>query len=276
MNQSEITESTRRGLRDPRFSETEIAAMTLLGVQKFGNTIKMVAPSYFRGRSISTSYTHIFDWPSDCQSVLNVFDAMTNSTAITAATAASPISITATAHGLAEDDIVLITGVLGNTDANGTFKITYDDANTVTLDGSTGATAYTSGGQIIKLSSSFSKMTKKEAWDQNLTSRNGWYPEGKKIIIDYLSFTNDIIVDYIKRPDAIDDIPEEYHMGLVGWNVTRLLKVPQPDSKDYQDLVNSFASNKELYNSTLKSIEATFLSNTEPNEIYDVERWNII
>lgn len=69
-----------------------------------------------------------------------------DSGAITGATNASPIVVTSASHGLATGDRVTIAGVVGNTAANGTFTITRLDANTYSLDGSTGNGPYTSGG----------------------------------------------------------------------------------------------------------------------------------
>ena len=69
---------------------------------------------------------------------------------ITAATNTSPISVTATGHGLSEYDVVTITAVAGNTAANGVWAVHVTDANTITLLGSTGNAAYTSGGVINK------------------------------------------------------------------------------------------------------------------------------
>ncbi len=65
---------------------------------------------------------------------------------ITGATNASPIVITSANHGLTTGQRVTITGVGGNTNANGTWTITVIDANTFSLNGSTGNSAYTSGG----------------------------------------------------------------------------------------------------------------------------------
>ena len=73
-------------------------------------------------------------------------------TAITAATNATPIVVTSTAHGLEDDDIVTISGVGGNTAANGTFKVAGKTANTFNLTtvaagaNVAGNGAYTSGG----------------------------------------------------------------------------------------------------------------------------------
>jgi len=66
--------------------------------------------------------------------------------AITGATNAAPISVTATAHGLETGDIVQNSGVGGNLAANGQFVITKVDANTFTLNNSNGSGNYTSGG----------------------------------------------------------------------------------------------------------------------------------
>jgi hypothetical protein len=72
--------------------------------------------------------------------------AVKNSGSVTGATNASPISITSASHGLTTGTRVTITGVLGNTAANGTFNVTVVDANTFTLDSSSGNGPYTSGG----------------------------------------------------------------------------------------------------------------------------------
>lgn len=59
---------------------------------------------------------------------------------------ASPIAITAAGHGLSTGNQVEISGVLGNTAANGSFVVTVLDANTFRLDGSTGNGTYAGGG----------------------------------------------------------------------------------------------------------------------------------
>lgn len=71
--------------------------------------------------------------------------------AITGATNATPIVITSNGHGLANNDSVAITGVGGNTAANGIWSIQNVAANTFELAGSTGSGAYTSGGTWYKL-----------------------------------------------------------------------------------------------------------------------------
>lgn len=78
-------------------------------------------------------------------------DVITSATAITAATNASPIVITATAHGLVTGSKVTILAVGGNTAANANWTVTKIDADTFSLDGSTGNSAYTSGGTIQKM-----------------------------------------------------------------------------------------------------------------------------
>lgn len=71
--------------------------------------------------------------------------------AITGATNAAPIAITATAHGLATGNRVMIARVGGNTNANGIWLVTVTSVDAFTLDGSSGNAAYTSGGRVIKL-----------------------------------------------------------------------------------------------------------------------------
>lgn len=69
-----------------------------------------------------------------------------DSASITGATHASPIVVTSAAHGLSNGTRVTITGVGGNTAANGTFVVANKTADTFELEGSTGNGAYTSGG----------------------------------------------------------------------------------------------------------------------------------
>lgn len=78
--------------------------------------------------------------------------------AITGATNASPIAITATAHGFSNGDVVNILGVGGNLAANGIFQVSGAATNTFNLvnyfDGTTnttGSAAYTSGGIAVNL-----------------------------------------------------------------------------------------------------------------------------
>lgn len=66
--------------------------------------------------------------------------------AVTAATNASPIVLTSTGHSLSTGDVISVSGVVGNTAANGVFTVTKVDANTFSLNGSTGNGAYVSGG----------------------------------------------------------------------------------------------------------------------------------
>jgi len=65
---------------------------------------------------------------------------------ISGATNASPIQITSAAHGLFSGMTVVISGVGGNTAANGSWRITKVDADNFRLVGSTGNGSYTSGG----------------------------------------------------------------------------------------------------------------------------------
>lgn len=68
---------------------------------------------------------------------------------VTGATNASPIVVTtASAHGLASGDFATISGVIGNTSANGTWNITVLSPTTFSLNGSSGNAAYVGGGIV--------------------------------------------------------------------------------------------------------------------------------
>ena len=93
--------------------------------------------------SVSNLNTTIPSAPTGV-TTLTKTDAITGT--ITGATNASPIVITSAGHGLSTGDQVSITGVVGNTAANGVRAIISLSSSTFSLTGSTGSGAYISGG----------------------------------------------------------------------------------------------------------------------------------
>jgi len=81
----------------------------------------------------------------------NVSDAAART--ISNATNATPIVITTTvAHGYSSGDYVFVSGVLGNTAANGSWRIASASGSTFQLVGSAGNGAYASGGTVVNQS----------------------------------------------------------------------------------------------------------------------------
>lgn len=70
---------------------------------------------------------------------------------ITGATNANPIAITCVGHGYSTGDMVYISGVTGNTNANGEYTITVVNANTFTLNGRAGNAQYTANSGTVYL-----------------------------------------------------------------------------------------------------------------------------
>lgn len=84
--------------------------------------------------------------------------------AITGGTAATPIVITSAAHGLANDQLVFISGVNGLVGANGTFRVAGVATNTFNLTTPAGASvagsgAYTSGGTWWRIDQNVTRAT---------------------------------------------------------------------------------------------------------------------
>jgi hypothetical protein len=99
---------------------------------------------------------------------------------VTGATNASPIVITAVGSNLQSGVQVVISGVLGNTAANGTFTITRVDADHFSLNGSTGNGAYTSGGTWILAGDTGTTAGGEVKYGQNAgLVAFGWYGPGR-------------------------------------------------------------------------------------------------
>lgn len=99
------------------------------------------------------------NWTTDTikTALVDTSTASTAVKAITGATNATPIAITATAHGFVNGDIVFIDSVGGNLAANGIWQIsgvatnTFNLTNPITAGNSVGSAAYTSGGFAVNL-----------------------------------------------------------------------------------------------------------------------------
>lgn len=79
------------------------------------------------------------------------------STTISNASNASPIVLTvASVTGFNNGDMCYISNVGGNTNANGTFFISSVSGTSISLDGSSGNAAYTSGGNIVQINPALS------------------------------------------------------------------------------------------------------------------------
>ena len=197
MTESEIITEIRRLIRETSpvsVSNTDISAVIRRGVAMMGMLIKESAPSYHTRKAVLVSDSHVFTLPSDCLSIRNVWDSGTTATAITDATNASPIQITAGTHGLSDGDTVLVSGVVGNTAANGIWASGAVDDDNVTLTGSVGNAAYESGGYVIKLLQSATKITRKSPGNASLTDRYSWCPQNQKLVVDWLDISNDLII----------------------------------------------------------------------------------
>jgi CSLREA domain-containing protein len=93
-----------------------------------------------------------------CAAVFSFTHGADAATAITGATNATPIVITSAAHGLLAGDQVIVTGVAGNTAANGNWILTVLDADRFSLNGSAGNGAYTGGGTWTKADDAFTSL----------------------------------------------------------------------------------------------------------------------
>lgn len=117
---------------------------------------------YTKGRDGVLDGTIDIDTNTLKMALIDLGTADTGIKAITGATNATPIVITATSHGFTNGDIVSIQGVGGNAAANGLWKIantatnTFELTNPITDGNAAGSGTYTSGGVAVNLGPSAS------------------------------------------------------------------------------------------------------------------------
>jgi hypothetical protein len=170
--------------------------------------------------------------------------------------------VTSTNHGFSDDDIIVIHDVLGNTAANGTWKVINKTDDTVSLYGSTGNADYVSGGKVFKEATNFGWITKTESSQIELNDKTVWYPRERNIVIGKFDFEDDILIEYISNPDSTDDIPAEYHAGIIAYGVVSLSHI-LPEKTFRVDVVSHHINILEMMLNQIK-IGATASINPEP------------
>ena len=269
MDQTEITRAVRRGIREPSprtVSDAQITAVTLRGVLVVGMAIKRVDPSFFYTRKVVTSNTHIFSYPSDCMTVLKVWDLKTNAIVLTGAadSGAGLVRITSVDHGFSSNDIIQINDVLGTTEANDTSKITVITDDTFDLIGSVFANTYVSGGLAYKEPSRFYEINKIILDEATNNDSEHWYPKARNVVIDNPTFSDDIILNYDSAPSAITDIPAEYHEYLVSFGVVDLMRIPKSDDSEYYDKTTALHYHRRMIDRVINQINTTLKASSEP------------
>lgn len=261
MTEAEIIKAIRTGIREPKpktVSDADIRSWITNAVRALGLEFRKADPRFFEKAELVTSASNVFTPPVGFQTIKRVWDIGAKAKDITEATQASPIVLTVAGHGLNTGDTVIVSGVGGNTSANGTWRVTVMDVNTFSLNGSAGEAAYTFGGKAVPLPASylenFNLLDEIPIHQSNMNDDSAWFMRGRQIVVDDIEFENDLYVEYTYSPSVIEDIPEEYQSGLVAYPVTRLVRAPKPDAADYEDTMRQIQSHRQEWNRIVLAI----------------------
>ena len=257
MTDTEIKTAIRRGVREPKtvkISPDMLTDVVEQAVNFLGLKLKKHAPDSLKTRKTLTSTTHIFDYPSDCDVLIDVWDLDTNAGTIIGATNATPIVISETGHTRTTDEIHTIHDVGGNLVANDTWKITKVDANSYSLNGSVATDNYTSGGKVFEETTDFLKMDIMPESESTLDDDSKYYLRNQKIIVDDVDFTNDLLITYLHTITGITDIPSKYHLGLVAFGVIHLIDIPKPDAKGFATKQKSLEWYTNIWTTVIEDI----------------------
>ena len=231
----------------------------------FATAIEKSDPYMMSTRKGLVSDHHIFAKPAEMRRLLKMWDYREKLPLITNVTKLGggnpPINVESIGHGYYTGDVIYIHDVGGAIEANGNWKITVVDDDNFTLDGSgpTPITAYTSGGISFKEKRHLYRIYGiGNATLQNMSHRYGYFMRGSQIVIDYLSFDNDIIIEYLKTAYELADIPPEFHTGIAAQMVVNLIdfSVAKMDKGILAQLNNSLRRNQEELTKSLADIQA--------------------
>jgi len=245
MDEATVIRLIRRDIREPverRVSAPDILQSIALAINDLGETLQKANPSHFTVRKSLSSDTHVFTPPTALHRSSRIWDLMCNAIFISGAAddGGGLIELTtATAHGLATGNTVIVHDIVGTVEGNGTWKITVTGLTTFTLDESVFADEYESGGKCFVDSSFFDKIPRKpgsEDLHYESGSRYRWFSEAGNIVVDDAAFTNDILIKYTYLPTTVAEIPTDFQYGIVSWVVLDLILLPEKKDPKFPDL----------------------------------------
>jgi hypothetical protein len=284
MNEATVKKLIRRGIREPKAQKVDnddLEQSIADAISLIGQRLLAAEPDYFKTRVSLSSNTNIFTLPTALDRLLSVWDMADNALTVSGAAdnGSGLVRITTSAvHGFATGDIVTIHGILGTTEANGTFQVTKITTTTFDLVGSTYANAWTSGGKCFEEDASYDRIVRMAASEANGSNTDKWYLDGSTIIVDDPDFTYDIIINYRYVPSstiatALTEIPAKFHYGIVAYCVLDLILmvIPPMDDKNYANYKSSQKRHEGLWTAAWDMI-SDFKISKESKSLSDVTR----
>jgi hypothetical protein len=281
MDEATVDRLVRRAIREPkpkRVDADDLTSSKQDAVNLIGQRLLAAEPEYFKTRTSLTSYTNIFTLPSACDRVVSVWDMGGNAFSVSAtASNSGVIRVTTSAvHGLATSDIVTIHGVLGTTEANGTWKITVISTTVFDLQDSTYANAWTSGGKVFKEAQDYDRIVRMPDGEATGNNADKWYLDGSKIVVDDPTYTYDLIINYRYVPSstvvtALTEIPSKFHFGIVSYCVVDLIPVAAVKGEELKNLKTTYEYHVNQLNIAWKLIN-DFSISKESKSLGDVSR----
>lgn len=276
MDATEIERLIRRDIREVgaiRVGSDDITRVIADAVNLLGLKLVGANPTYFNVRKSLSSLTNIFALPSGIHEFSSVKDMAGNALSVSGAVddGSGGIKITLdSVHDWETGHIVTHHDIEGTTEANDTYTITVIDTLNYTLDGSTFANAYVSGGKAFRETDDFTKIVRKPIGELNNYTEE-YYTRNNNIVVDDVEFENDIIIEYVELPSTIDDIPERFHYGIVSFGVITLIVLPKFDTTHYPDKSAVKKFHAELWQ-TCMAAATGFDTGSESNNLSDVKR----
>jgi hypothetical protein len=275
----------RRDIREQSpvtISDTAITAVIQDAAEILWESLVKADDSIGRERVSLTSVTNSFAIPSDVFRITDVWDMRTTAKTITDATNANPIVFTSAAHGFSDDDIVRVHDVGGNTNGNVTGLVDNKTTNTFELSGVAGNAAYTSGGKVFLENTQFRRLRPITPRESTGKHRYEYFLRGGFIVVDWLSFSDDLIIDYIRiagsNPtgdgDKYDDIPARYHVGLVSYAVMQLIRPLPGQDLNAGDIQGILEFHTNRFNSIMDNIATLADQDGSPIEFVDDVFWD--
>lgn len=250
MNDAALNKWIKRLLNNPQISDTTLTEAKTESINQVANILVASAPEYFeKKKSLTYGNTNIFTWPTDLLMLKQVWDYGKNALTVTgtAANADGSVDLTISSHGISTDTVVTVHDIVGTTEANGTWLGSMVDADTLNLEGTTYANAWTSGGKVYLEQAETYKYPLNRI-PSNFESQDDderYFFREDDIIVNDPDFDNDLIILYRYLPSALTEIPSRFHSGVYAYSFLLLAEFEEPTIRQDETVIQS-ASEKTL------------------------------
>jgi hypothetical protein len=103
-----------------------------------------------------------------------------------------------------------------------------------------------------------------------------YFLRGRNIVVDYPSFSNDLIIDYLRNYSVLADIPSKFHTGLTSYAVLTHLRLPDVNDPNYTDVKSMLQGHSNNWKTIKEELIGAYKLSSHPEYFPDNIHWDLL